>query len=156
VPALPTIQDHLRRSFEGDAWHGPSMLEILQGVTAEQAAARPIANAHSIWELVLHVAAWEGVVVRRLQGEAVELTGAKDFPPVWDTSAAAWKRTIESLHHSHEALRTSVASLPESRLTDIVPGKEYTVDFMLQGVVQHDLYHAGQLVLLKKRLQPVG
>ncbi len=67
------IADQLRRAFDGDAWHGDSVLEILNGVTAAQAAARPITHAHSIWELVLHIAAWDGVVLRRLGGAAVEL-----------------------------------------------------------------------------------
>lgn len=149
---LATIHEQMRCSFDGDAWHGPAVMEILKGVTAQQAAAKPIANAHSIWELVLHMTTWSGVVVRRLRGEAVEPTDAEDYPPVQDKSEAAWQRAVESLGRGHEALLTAVENLSESGLADVVPGKPYTVEFMLHGVVQHDLYHAGQIALLKKAL----
>ncbi|MBZ5647144.1 MAG: DinB family protein [Acidobacteriia bacterium] len=153
MPALPTIQDNLRRSFEGDAWHGPAMMEILKGVSAKQAAARPIPNAHSIWELVLHVTTWQSVVVRRLKGEAYDPSPAQDYPPISDKSAAAWEHDLATLRHVHAELNAAVDRLPESRLTEIVPGAKYTIEFMLQGVIQHDLYHAGQMAILKKALQ---
>ena len=79
------IADQLRRAFDGEAWHGDSLFEILEGVTAAQAAARPVKNAHTIWELVLHIAAWDGAVLRRLGGTAVELSDAENFPPVTDS-----------------------------------------------------------------------
>jgi len=152
VPALPTIQDNLRCSFEGDAWHGPAVMEILKGVSAKQAAARPIPNAHSIWELVLHVTTWQSVVVRRLKGEAYNPSPAEDYPPISDKSAAAWKRALATLRRTHAELTAAVNRLPESRLSEIVPGAKYTIEFMLEGVIQHDLYHVGQMALLKKAL----
>src|ERR1035441_6101142 len=88
------IADQLRRAFDGEAWHGDSLFEILEGVTAAQAAARPIAGAHTIWELVLHIVAWDGAVLRRLGGAAVELSDAQNFPPVRDTSEAAWRGAL--------------------------------------------------------------
>ena len=90
MPEATRIADQLRRAFDGEAWHGDSLLEILEGVTAAQAAARPIASAHTIWELVLHIAAWDGAALRRLGGAAVELADAENFPPVPDVSDAAW------------------------------------------------------------------
>jgi uncharacterized damage-inducible protein DinB len=147
------IADQLRRAFDGDAWHGDSLLEILKGVTATQAAKRPIPSAHSIWELVSHVAAWDGAVLRRMGGATVTLSDAENFPPVTDTSDAAWQKTLEHLRHVHEELRAAVSCLSDSRLGDMVPGKEgahYTFYYMLHGVVQHELYHAGQIALLKK------
>jgi uncharacterized damage-inducible protein DinB len=147
------IADQLRRAFDGDAWHGDSLFEILKGVTAAQAAARPIKNAHSIWELVLHITAWDGAVQRRLGGAAVELSDAENFPPVGDTTEAAWRKTLKELRRVHEELGKTVATLPDSRLDLIVPGKQgahYTFYYMLHGVVQHELYHAGQIALLKK------
>jgi len=147
------IADQLRRAFDGEAWHGDSLFEILEGVTAARAAARPIAGAHTIWELVLHVAAWDGAVLRRLGGAAVELSDAENFPPVTDTSAAAWSAALAQVRRGHAELVAAVASLPDSRLDDMVPGKEgahYTFYHMLHGVVQHELYHAGQIALLKK------
>jgi uncharacterized damage-inducible protein DinB len=147
------IADQLRRAFDGEAWHGDSLFEILEGVTAARAAARPIAGAHTIWELVLHVAAWDGAVLRRLGGAAVELSDAENFPPVRDASAAGWRAALAQVRRGHAELVAAVASLPDSRLDDMVPGKEgahYTFYYMLHGVVQHELYHAGQIALLKK------
>jgi len=149
------IADQLQRAFRGPAWHGDSLLEILEGVTAAQACARPIKHAHTIWELLLHVTAWDCAVRRRLAGEPVSLEGDKNFPPVMDTSEAAWRRALEHAKRAHDDLVTAVASFPDERLGDKVPGKSsepdwYNFYYMLQGVVQHELYHAGQIALLKK------
>ncbi len=147
------IADQLRRAFDGEAWHGDSLFEILQGVTATQAAARPLARAHTIWELVLHIAAWDGAVLRRLGGVPVTLSDAENFPPVTDASETAWRKALAEAKRTHEALTAAVAVLPDARLADKVPGKEgehYTFYYMLHGVVQHELYHAGQIALLKK------
>jgi len=147
------IADQLRRAFGGEAWHGDSVFEILDGVTAAQAAAHPIKNAHSIWELVLHIAAWDGAVLRRLGGVAVELSDAENFPQVTDASETAWRTALARVRRVHEELVAAVATLPESRLYEMVPGKEgahYTFYYMLHGVAQHELYHAGQIALLKK------
>ena len=147
------IADQLRRAFHGDAWHGDSVFEILGGVTATQAAKRPIPGAHSIWELVLHIAAWDGAVLRRIGGVEVKLSDAENFPPVTDTSEAAWRQALAEMRRVHEELITDVAALPDYRLEQQVPGKEgahYTFYYMLHGVVQHELYHAGQIALLKK------
>jgi uncharacterized damage-inducible protein DinB len=146
------IADQLRRAFDGEAWHGEALFEILEGVTAAQAAARPIQNAHSIWELVLHIAAWDGAVLRRLGGAEVELSDAENFPVVTDTSDAAWRAALALARHAHHDLIAAVSLLPESRLEEMVPGKEahHNFYYMLHGVVQHELYHAGQIALLKK------
>jgi uncharacterized damage-inducible protein DinB len=147
------IADQLRRAFDGEAWHGDSVFEILGGVTATQAAARPIASAHTIWELVLHIAAWDGAVLRRLGGVALELSDAENFPPVSDTSEAAWRAALAQARRVHEELVAAVAILPDSRLYEMVPGKQgahYNFYYMLHGVAQHELYHAGQIALLKK------
>jgi uncharacterized damage-inducible protein DinB len=147
------LADQIRRAFDGDAWHGDSVLELLADVNAATAAARPIKNAHSIWELLLHIAAWDGVVLCRIGGTAVALSDAQNFPPVQDTSEAAWRKTLESVKQTHTALVKAVAAFPDSRLQDPVPGKTqdyYTFYYMFSGVVQHELYHAGQIGLLKK------
>src|ERR1700674_519638 len=147
------LADQLSRAFAGDAWHGDSVFEILQGVTAAQAAARPIKNAHTIWELVLHIAAWDNAVLRRLGGVAVELSDTQNFPAVTDASETAWRKALAEVRRVHEELVEAVSVLPDSRLDEKVPGKEgahYTFYYMLHGVAQHELYHAGQIALLKK------
>jgi uncharacterized damage-inducible protein DinB len=103
--------------------------------------------------LVLHIAAWDGAVLRRLGGVAVELSDAENFPRVTDAGEAAWRKALARVRGVHEELVAAVAALPDSRLDEMVPGKEgahYTFFYMLHGVAQHELYHAGQIALLKK------
>jgi uncharacterized damage-inducible protein DinB len=147
------LADQIRRAFDGDAWHGDSILEILDGVDAKMAAAHPIKSAHSIWELVLHMTAWDGAILTRIGGTALELQDEQNFPPVKDTSETAWRKAIDHARHTHSELVSAVAAFPDSRLQDRVPGKtESYHDFFytFSGIVQHELYHAGQIALLKK------
>jgi len=147
-PAL--IAEQLRRAFEGDAWHGPALLELLKEMDAATAAAQPLPDVHSIWELVLHVSAWDDAASRRLDGEKVQLTGTANFPVVPKPTQAAWREAVAGAKHTHDALVKTVAALPESRLRERVPGKRYDFYIMLHGVAQHALYHAGQIAILKK------
>jgi uncharacterized damage-inducible protein DinB len=147
------LADQIRRAFKGEAWHGDSVLELLAKVDAKTAAAHPIKNAHSIWELILHVAAWDDAVRRRTGGKAVTLSDQENFPPVHDTSEAAWRKAVDHLKHTHDQLVKAVAAFPDSRLMEQVPGKTakyYNFFYMFSGIVQHELYHAGQIALLKK------
>ena len=147
------LADQIRRAFEGEAWHGDSILELLDGVGAATAAAHPIKNTHSIWELLLHIAAWDGAVIRRIAGSAVELTDEENFPAVKDTGEAAWQRTLASVKNTHDDLVKAVAAFPDSRLQDPVPGKSedyHDFYYLFSGIVQHELYHAGQIAMLKK------
>ena len=144
------ILGELQRAFEGDAWHGPAVLELLRDVTAEQAAGRPVAGAHSIWELVLHIAAWESAGCRRLEGDRAELPDEETFPPVNDTSEAAWQQAIERLKDGHRKLRDAIARLDDARLDEPILDGMRSVYITLHGVIQHDLYHAGQIAILKK------
>lgn len=105
------------------------------------------------WELVLHIAAWEGVARRRMDGAAAKLSAAKNFPPVTDTSDAAWQTALAHLRMTHEELIATVEKFPRASLAKQVPGKRgahYDFSFMLHGVAQHAAYHAGQIALLKK------
>ncbi|MGH9936678.1 MAG: DinB family protein [Blastocatellia bacterium] len=147
---IQTIIDELKNIHDGDAWHGPSLKETLSGVTARQAAARPLANAHSIWELTLHIAAWEGVFMRRLAGLTIEEPEEGDFPPVTDTSEEAWRLTLTRFDERHRSLVEAIAGLADERLRETVTGKDYTVGYMLRGLARHHVYHAGQIALLKK------
>jgi len=143
------IVDQLRRAYEGEAWHGPSVREVLEGVTASQASARPIASAHSIWEIVLHIAAWEDIVRRRLGAEKLQVTPEMDWPPVKDSSAASWAKALEDLKRGHLALRETIAAYDLARL-DEKPQGGSTAYVLMHGAIQHDLYHAGQIAVLKK------
>jgi len=144
------IWDELQRSFEGgDAWRCPSLRDLLAAVSAPQAAARPIAGAPTIWELLLHATVYEDVARRRLLGESVDtLPDETAWPQPGDTSAAAWLQAKLDFGEARRALRQAVASFPEARLGETVPGREYTCYVMLHGVVEHALYHAGQIEML--------
>ena len=148
---LEWVAAQLKQVYDGDAWHGPSLLEILKDVTAEQAVRRPIREAHSMWELVLHITAWESVVWRRMAGETIaSLASDENFPRVADTSEAAWRGGLERLELANTELRAAIQSFPLARLGDIVPGRKYDFRTMLYGAAQHQIYHAGQIALLKR------
>lgn len=146
------IAHELRHAFDGEAWHGPALMEILDGVNAKTAAARPIATAHSIWELVLHITAWERVVTARLHGMSPTLSDAENFGHVADTSEGAWREALKRLRATHEELVKGMSSLAEETLSATVPGKPYDIAFMLHGAAQHAAYHGGQITLLKRAL----
>jgi uncharacterized damage-inducible protein DinB len=144
------IVDQVKRAFEGEAWHGPSVLEVIEGITSRQAVARPLAGAHSIWELVLHIAAWEGAILRRLSGDRAQLPTEEDWPPIAETDDDAWERTRDMLKQGHLELRSAIADLDDARLDQPIIEGMSSVYVQLHGVIQHDLYHAGQIALLKK------
>lgn len=144
------IADQLRRAFDGTAWHGPALMELLADVDAANAAARPVPDAHSIWELLLHIAAWDGAGSRRLSGQKCQLKAAKNFPPVPTPTEAEWRKAVAEAKRAHDALVKTVAGLSDERLREQVPGKRYDFYHMLHGIAQHELYHAGQIAILKK------
>ena len=160
ITEMDRIRDQFRRAFEGEAWHGPSVLALLDGVTAQQAAAHPIPGAHSIWELTLHIAAWERACLRRLHNDPAQLTDAEDWEAINDTgddtSEAAWEATKQQLIDNHRELLEAIASVDDARLNEpIMTHPEIpfsSVYVTLHGGVQHDLYHAGQIAMLKKAL----
>lgn len=111
------INSLLKRAYQGEAWHGPSLRELLDGVTAEQAAARPIANTHTIWELVNHIIAWEQIANLRLQGDPVKNPPDEmNFPPVNDNSETAWQGTLQNLAESNQALRNAIKKIDDAKL----------------------------------------
>ena len=144
------IADQMRRAFYGEAWCGSALREVLADVTAAEAVSKPIPNALSIWEMVLHLAAWKGAVRQRLAGERVKLPVDGDFPPVRDISEASWRGALEWLERRHEELQDAVAGLTDTRLDEPVVEGMATVYVTLHGSIQHDLYHGSQMALLKK------
>jgi uncharacterized damage-inducible protein DinB len=147
---MESLIDELQRIHDGDAWHGPALREVLADVSAEQAAAHPLSTGHSIWELVRHITVWERVFRRRFEGEPVEEPEEGDFPPVDDTSKAAWAQALADLDQEHVQLIKVVSGLPDSALQKKVAGRDYTVRFQLASTVRHHVYHTGQIALLKK------
>lgn len=145
------LADQHRRALEGGAWHGPALLEALRGVTAKRAASRPIRAAHSIWEIVLHIEAWDRVVLGRLTGRPIDLSDEENWPDVRDVSPGAWKRAVASMKSTHQKLHRQIEKLTPARLdAGYGPRKRYKLFRLVHGVVHHELYHAGQIAILKK------
>jgi len=147
------LEEQLRRALEGEAWHGPSVLESVAGVSAEQAAAHPIPGAHSIWELVLHLGSDYVLVLRRLAGDGRQLSPAEDWPSCPEPTEGNWRRAVQEVAQLNQELRHKVRAFPEDRLDHpLVPESPYTAYTNFIGVTQHHLYHAGQISLLKRAL----
>ncbi len=145
------IDDELRRAFDGECWHGPSVAEVLHGVTAEVAARKHPALVHSIWELVHHLTAWVEVVrLRVAEGQTITDLPGGNFPPVTDTSAAAWTAAVAELGATVGRLRGVAVALTPDRLDEFTPGRAESVAVELHGTAQHLAYHGGQIALLKK------
>jgi uncharacterized damage-inducible protein DinB len=144
------ISDQIRRAWDGDAWHGPPLRHVLAGVTAKAANARPIAGAHTIAEIVGHLAFWKDVVRQRLGGARVLPPDEEGWPAPRDAGEAAWRDALALLERRHRELAEAAARLTDDQLGNPVAGKDYTNYVLLHGAVQHDLYHAGQIALLKK------
>ena len=136
------IATQLDRAVNGPAWHGPSVREALRGVSAAQAAARPIRRAHTIWEIVLHATAWLDIVRQRVEGTPPRVTPAMNWPKSRRPRAGEWRRAVAALRRTAARLGRTIRSLDDGRL-----GRHYRA---LHGVVQHSIYHAGQIAVLKK------
>lgn len=152
------VQRALQGNAQGDAWHGPAVRKVLQGVTAARAAARPIPGAHSIWEIVLHMAGWAGEVRQRLRGGVPGLPADGDWP-AQGAGDEAWERALQALREAHEGLMAEIGASAVERWGETVGtldtplGTGVTLREMIHGIVQHDAYHAGQIVMLKKALE---
>ena len=140
----------LHNTYHGPSWHGPTLRELLEDVSAKQAARKGIRNAHSIWEIVLHAAAWKRAVKERLKGTATSLQGEADWPPVTNDSDTAWQAAQADLDQAHEELVERVRELGPAELDRYAPAQKVSLYSTIHGVIQHDIYHAGQIALLKK------
>jgi uncharacterized damage-inducible protein DinB len=141
------LANQIERTVTGPMWHGPSLNDVLAGVSAADARKRPIAGAHTIWEIVLHVAVWAEVPRARLQGERMA-----DLPPEedWPQPGDDWNAALARMREAYRALADDVRNLDDERLPSKVGNLEYTVGTLLHGVVEHGTYHAGQIALLKR------
>jgi uncharacterized damage-inducible protein DinB len=147
------IKIQLQRTFAGEAWHGPSLLESLAGVSAEKALAKPAGSTHSIWEIVLHIETWEEAIRCRIIGDARKVSDEEDWRKIDETDEAAWHKTLASTEETHRSLIEAVSRLNDAdllRTVDSQEGIEHTLYVSLHGGIHHLLYHTGQIALLKK------
>lgn len=147
-------------AFDTRSWHGTNLRGSLRGVTVEQAAWRCPASAqasarpaHSIWELVVHAAYWKYDIRRRLTGERAHsfvIDGSNFWSRPLEGTRGEWRRDLRLLEDEHGQLRAAVAAFPPARWARKAPGKPFTFAGLVRGVAAHDLYHAGQIQLLKR------
>jgi hypothetical protein len=151
------IAVQLERTWGADAWHGPSLEELTEGLTAKQAAAHHVSEAHSIWEIVLHCTGWMREVTRRLDGTDPAMPEGGDWPDVGPVVEERWVSARAALGVAVAELAQRIRAFDEARLGERVGGQRdpalgtgSTYYVTLHGAVQHNLYHAGQVALLRK------
>lgn len=158
------LLESLHEGYAGPAWHGPSLRGALRGVTSRTAAARPGAGRHNIWEIAVHAAYWKYAVRRRLLGEKehrfayegrnwfTRPDGSKSRAKSAASLERAWSEDVALLSRAHRELCATVASLKERDLDRAARGSHQTPRFMIEGIAMHDVYHAGQIQLLRRLL----
>jgi uncharacterized damage-inducible protein DinB len=145
------LVEQLDQVVSGGAWHGPSLDEALEGVSAVTAFEHPLPEAHSIWEIVLHVTVWASILRRRLQGERIDtVPNEADWVAVEIADPASWEKSLESLKREHQRLQEAILEMDSEVLDRKVPGQGYNFRTMLQGAAHHAVYHAGQITILKR------
>jgi uncharacterized damage-inducible protein DinB len=144
--SMDRIRDQFERAWDGDAWHGPPMVQLLDSIDSATSQWRPAASAHSIQDLASHVVFWLDAAHRRLDGEEyLPESGDWEVPP-----AESWDGTKARLGETYRSLVDAIAATPDSRLRDPVAGKPYDIYVLLHGVLQHTLYHAGQMAMMRR------
>ena len=151
------LSQQVRLAHDGPAWHGGALAENLDSINPDQAASRPLPDAHSVWEIVLHMTGWTREVARRLEGGEPGTPAEGDWPAVGRVSEQAWARARAALGEAHGALAAAVECFPEARWRDRVGGERdaplgtgVSYAAMINGLLQHDAYHGGQVGLLRK------
>lgn len=157
-PQIELLLSIIDEAYEKQAWHGPNLRGSLRGVTAEQAAWRPAPERHNIWEVAVHAAYWKYAVRRRLRGEkrgSFPLKGSNWFRRPDEVSERTWQDDLRLLAEQHKQLREVIAETDPARLKEKALGSKVTNVRTIYGIAAHDIYHAGQIQLLK-RLLPSG
>lgn len=155
LPEVDALLEMIDQAFDHRAWHGTNLKGALRGVSAKQAAWRPGKNRHNVWELTVHAAYWKYTVIRRIRGEkrgSFALKGSNWFtrPTPGEANEKAWKQDIALLLSTHKTLRAEVAALSKAELRKKPPGSRVNIRDLVVGIAAHDLYHTGQIQLIKK------
>ena len=150
--SLGMLLEIIDQGFDRQSWHGPNLRGSIRGVTYRQALWRPQPQRHSIWEHVLHAAYWKYTVRRRILGEkrgTFPMNGSNWITPQ-EITAAAWRRDVQVLVETHKSMRAAIANVNPALLHKRLPGAKVTYFFLISGIAAHDVYHAGQIQLLKR------
>jgi uncharacterized damage-inducible protein DinB len=141
---------HYDAVLNGDAWHGDAIWEVLNRISPEAAAARAPFGGHTIWEIVSHMTFWEDVGAKRLRGERAGLVEELNFPPMPASTEENWKRTLDAFRASNRRFRESLAQLDPAKLDEKSAAGKRSYYGEAHGVIEHSLYHLGQIALLSK------
>ena len=156
APEISFLLKILDEAYERKAWHGPNLRGAIRGLTATKAAWKPSRNRHSIWELVTHAAYWKYAVHRKLTGVrrgSFPIKGSNWFTVEGRLTERQWERDRDLLDHMHRALQEAVSDLKPSDLRKKVEGSPWTIAQMVYGVALHDIYHTGQIQLIKRLMK---
>lgn len=147
---IERIRDQLHKAVHGGAWHGPSVLEAAELLSPSAARVRRPPSGHSALQILLHIASWLEISRERMEGRAVTPTAEMDWPKPAGEGDEAWDAARARVRSAHEALDRTLASLSDADLDRTAAGKDYSLYFLAHGVIQHSLYHAGQIVLFAR------
>jgi len=153
---ITSLLQLIDESYEKKAWHGPNLKGSIRGLSAKQAAWRPSAERHNIWEIVLHCAYWKYIVRRRILGEkrgSFPYKGSNWFDRRTGLTEKAWREDVRLLNLCHHTMRDAIAGLKRSELALTPPGSKVSNAKIISGIASHDLYHAGQIQLLKRLMK---
>ncbi|MFN7117665.1 MAG: DinB family protein [Saprospiraceae bacterium] len=144
------ITELLRRTFDGEPWYGPSVMDTLSDVTLEETL-NQLPDSHTVAELVEHMIAWRTFAIKRLQGDTeFDVNQEASFVKISAMTSELWRDMLQRLQQTQEALLQILSQISDEKLAQIVAGRDYTFDRLLHGVIHHDIYHSGQIVLLRK------
>ena len=146
------ISDLYQSIYNGNPWLEVTLAKTLENVTAEQAYRKINPNLNTIWEIVTHLIQWRRNILERMQGAVIITPDHNYFVPVLDSSEAAWEQTLQNLKKSQESWNTFLADFDDADFVKIYPNNNHTYYEHIHGVIQHDVYHLGQIVILKKLL----
>jgi len=146
------LRDQIETTFKGDSWHGPSLMKILEGVDLEQATARPLGERHTIWELVDHTTFWLEAILDALKDKAMPDPPMEVNWPRMGSTEEHWSHSLRRLEAAVNMVLDELAGWTNEDLGRTVPGRDYTFKQMLYGAVHHNLYHAGQIAILKRKV----
>jgi hypothetical protein len=152
-PEIKHLLGLIDEAYNRAAWHGPNLRGSLRGLTPREAAWRVKPGRHNIWEIVVHAAYWKYVMRRRLLGEkrgSFSLQGSNWFVRPIDRTEKAWRADVALLEAEHQRLRETVSSFQPKNLDRPARGSKTVARRLIAGIVFHDVYHAGQIQLIKK------
>ena len=138
--------------YNGNPWLEVTLADTLAEITASQAYKKINPNLNTIWEIVNHLIQWRRTILSRVQGEVVNAPDHNYFVPVLDSSEAAWEQSLQSLAKSQELWNAFFESFDDADFAKIYANNGHTYYEHLHGIIQHDVYHLGQIVILKKLL----